>query len=159
MLMHIPGRAGLAAGRAGRDLPAYMRAQEAVLTLVRAERLRPGAKVPSERALASQLGLSRMTVRQGVENLVRAGVLERDGTSGTRVADVSVVRVIDSRRAISMSDIVQISGARPGSQLLSFAPEPADCALAARLEIEVGAPVLGIRRLRTADGVPFCIER
>ena len=144
--------------RASRERPAYMRAQEAVLSLVRTEGLRPGARVPSERALARELGLSRMTVRQGVENLVRAGVLERDGTSGTRVADVSVVRVIDSRRAFSMSHIVRRSGARPGGQLLMFAPGAADRALAARLGIEPGAATIRIRRLRTADDVPFCIE-
>lgn len=150
---------GLVAGRASRDQPAYLRAQEAVLTLVRSEGLQPGAKVPSERALASQLGLSRMTVRHGVENLVRAGLLERDGTSGTRVANLSVVRVIDSRRVLSMSDIVQSSGGRPGSQLLSFVFEAAEPALAARLRLEPGTAILRIARLRTADGVPFCIER
>jgi GntR family transcriptional regulator len=146
------------AARSRQDLPAYMRAQEAVLSLVREENLAPGAKVPSERALALQLGLSRMTVRQGIENLVRAGVLERDGTSGTRVADVSVVRVIDSRRAFSMSQIVRSSGAQPGSRLLAFGPEKADRVLAARLGLEPGGEVIRTRRLRTADGMPFCIE-
>ncbi len=150
--------AGVSEGRAKREQPAYMRAQEAVLTLVRAEGLGPGAKVPSERTLANQLGLSRMTVRQGVENLVRAGVLQRDGTSGTLVADVSVVRIIDSRRAFSMSQLVRGSSAQPGGQLLMFAPGTADAALAARLRIEDGAPVTWMRRLRTADAVPFCIE-
>jgi GntR family transcriptional regulator len=146
------------AARPKQDQPAYMRAREAVLSLMRAERLGPGAKVPSERALAAQLGLSRMTVRQGIENLVRAGFLERDGTSGTRVADVSVVRIIDSRRAFSMSEIVKSSGARPGSRLLVFGPQKADRSLAARLDIEPGAPVMRMRRLRTADDIPFCIE-
>jgi GntR family transcriptional regulator len=140
------------------EQPAYLRAQEAVLALVRTEGLAPGARVPSERALAIQLGLSRMTVRQGIENLVRAGVLERDGTSGTRVADVSVVRMIDSRHAFSMSQIVRSSGARPGGRLLVFAPERADRALAARLRIEPGAALICMRRVRTADDIPFCVE-
>ena len=138
--------------------PAYVRAQDAVLELVRSEGFAPGSKVPSERALASRLGLSRMTVRQGIENLVRAGVLIRAGTSGTRVADINVVRVIDSRRAFSMSQMVRSSGARPGSQLLMFALARADRDIAARLNIEIGLPVLRMRRLRTADDVPFCIE-
>ena len=95
-------------GREKPQTPAYMRAQDAVLELVRSEGFAPGSKVPSERALASRLGLSRMTVRQGIENLVRAGVLIRAGTSGTHVADINVVRVIDSRRAFSMSQMVRI---------------------------------------------------
>lgn len=145
-------------GRAKRGPPAYIRAQDAVLTLVRAEGLQPGARVPSERTLAMQLGLSRMTVRQGVENLVRAGVLERDGNSGTRVADVSVVRVMDSRRAFSMSQMVRSSGARPGGQLLMFASDAADRDIAAQLNLEAGATVVKMRRLRLADDLPFCIE-
>jgi len=128
------------------------------MRLVRAEGLQSGAKVPSERALALQLGISRMTVRQGIGNLVRAGVLERDSTNGTRVANVSVTRVIDSRRAFSMSQMVRSSGARPGSQLLIFALDPAHRTVAAQLRIEPGAPVITIRRLRTADGSPICIE-
>ena len=39
-----------------------------------------------------------------------------------------------------------------------FALARADRDLAARLNIEIGLPVLRMRRLRTADDVPFCIE-
>lgn len=138
--------------------PAYVRAQEEVMRLVREEGLAPGTRVPSERALALKLGLSRMTVRQGIENLVRAGVLERRSTNGTCVAAVSVMRVVDSRRAFSMSQMIRRSGARPGSQLLVFAPGPADRRVAASLEIEPGTPVLMIRRLRTANELPLCVE-
>jgi len=145
-------------GRGMRQTPAYVRAQDAVLELVRSEGFAPGSKVPSERALATRLGLSRMTVRQGIENLVRAGVLIRAGTSGTRLADINVMRVIDSRRAFSMSQMVRSSGARPGSQLLMFTLTRADRDLATRLNIEIGDPVLRMRRLRTANDVPFCIE-
>lgn len=68
------------------------------------------------------------------------------------------MRMIDSRRAFSMSQMMQSSGARPGSQLLMFALTRADRDLATRLRIEIGDPVLRMRRLRTANDVPFCIE-
>lgn len=144
--------------RPPREPPAYRRAQDAVMALVRAEGLAPGTLVPSERTLAERLGLSRMTVRQGVQNLVRAGVLARDSTVGTRVANVNVLRVIDSRRAFSMSDMVRGSGARPGSRLLVFAPGRADRIVAERLDLKHDAGIVTIRRLRTADEVPFCVE-
>jgi DNA-binding GntR family transcriptional regulator len=145
-------------GRTAPRIPAYRRAQEALLAMVRDQRLPPGAKVPSERELAARFGLSRMTVRLGVQNLVRAGVLMRDGTAGTRVADVSVIRLMDARRAFSMSAIVRGSGAQPGGRLLMFAPGVADRNTAGKLEIQPGAGIVTIRRLRTADGIPFCIE-
>jgi GntR family transcriptional regulator len=138
--------------------PAYVRAQEQVVAMIRANRLQAGARVPSERELAQRFGMSRMTVRQGIEHLVRAGVLQRDSTAGTRVADVSVMRMMDTRRAFSMTQMVSASGARPGSRLLQFAPGRADRAVAAALRIEPGAAIVTIRRLRTADEAPFCIE-
>jgi GntR family transcriptional regulator len=145
-------------GTPKRTVPAYQRAQEAVLDMVREQHLPAGAKVPSERELAARFGLSRMTVRLGLENLVRSGVLERAGTAGTRVANVSVMRVMDTKRAFSMSQIVSGSGARPGGQLLLFTRGKADRETARRLAIAAGAPVFTIRRLRTADDAPFCIE-
>lgn len=144
--------------RSRRGAPGYRRAQAAVLALLKEGSLAPGARVPSERALASRLGLSRMTVRQGMENLIRAGILARDSTSGTRVADVNVMRLIDSHRAYSMSELVRRSGAHPGSSLLSFSLGAADRTLADRLGIEPRAATIAIRRLRTADERPICIE-
>jgi GntR family transcriptional regulator len=138
--------------------PAYKRAEQAVLDIVRSDALAPGAKIPSERDLAVRLGLSRMTVRHGMENLVRSGVLERDSTNGTRVASVRLVRVVDARRAFSMSQMVRSAGAKPGSRLLSFALRPAERDVAQRLMLGADAKVVMIRRLRMADALPVCIE-
>jgi GntR family transcriptional regulator len=68
------------------------------------------------------------------------------------------MRVMDTRRAFSMTQMVSASGARPGGRLLLFAPGRADRAVAAALRIAPDAPTVTIRRLRTADEVPFCIE-
>jgi GntR family transcriptional regulator len=141
-----------------RVAPAYVRAQEEVVAMIRVNHLQAGARVPSERELAQQFGISRMTIRRGIEHLVRTGVLQRDSTAGTRVADVSVVRVMDTRRAFSMTQLVRASGARPGGRLLMFALGRADRAVASALRVEPGAAIVSIRRLRTADDVPFCIE-
>ena len=126
--------------------------------MIRANRLQAGARVPSERELAQRFGMSRMTVRRGIEHLERAGVLQRDSTVGTRVADVSVMRVMDTRRAFSMTQLVRGSGARPGSRLLMFALGRADRSVASALRIAPGDAIVSIRRLRTANDVPFCIE-
>lgn len=139
-------------------IPRYQQAQEAVLDMLRKQHLQAGSRVPSERELALRFGLSRMTVRRGLENLVRCGVLERAGTAGTRVANVSVMRVMDTRQAFSMTEMVKSSGARPGSRLLFFAPGTADRELARQLAINPGDEVITIRRVRIADAVPFCIE-
>jgi GntR family transcriptional regulator len=137
--------------------PAYMRAQEAILHMVE-EDYSPGDKIPSERALSDTLKLSRMTVRKALDNLVRLGILERRSTSGTHVAVPNVLRPLDPRHAFSISQIVQGSGAVPGSKLLFFESAVASRATAEQLMLAPGAQLIVIRRLRTADGVPFCVE-
>lgn len=45
------------------------------------------APIPSEREISTNLSISRMTVRKGIEELCRQGVLYRDGNKGTFVSD------------------------------------------------------------------------
>ena len=52
--------------------------------------LRSGDAIPSERALVSRLGVSRVTVRQAIADLVEAGVLERVHGKGTYVTGPQV---------------------------------------------------------------------
>ncbi|MBN8875759.1 MAG: GntR family transcriptional regulator [Rhodospirillales bacterium] len=139
-------------------VPAYMRVQQDVLRRIRDGALVPGDRIPAERLLSEQLGVSRMTVRQGLEALVRSGVLVRAGTSGTRVAEARVPRLIDTSRSLSLSEVVARSGARPGSRLLSFASVRATADQATRLGLATGAALVTLRRLRTANDAPFCVE-
>ncbi|MFW6062309.1 MAG: GntR family transcriptional regulator [Planctomycetota bacterium] len=66
--------------------PVHGRVTEHVRTLIRRQALRPGDPLPSERALAEQLGLSHVTVRRGLAALVEAGMVERVVGRGTFVA-------------------------------------------------------------------------
>ncbi len=59
---------------------------EAIVGLVRSGGFAPGSRLPSERELARQLGVSRPTVRQAIGALVRMGVLETRRGAGTVVA-------------------------------------------------------------------------
>ena len=52
--------------------------------------LNPGDAIPSERALVVRLGVSRVTVRQAIADLVDAGVLERVHGKGTYVTGPQV---------------------------------------------------------------------
>jgi DNA-binding transcriptional MocR family regulator len=61
---------------------------QAVSRAVRDGALRPGAKLPPIRALATALGLSPTTVSAGWALLARSGAIRTDGRRGTTVADL-----------------------------------------------------------------------
>lgn len=54
------------------------------------DELSPGNAIPSERALVDRLGVSRVTVRQAIADLVDGGVLERVHGKGTYVTGPQV---------------------------------------------------------------------
>lgn len=63
------------------------RLEDALRDAVRSGRLGPGARLPSSRALARDLGVARNTVADAYGQLVAEGWLVARGGSGTRVAD------------------------------------------------------------------------
>lgn len=118
----------------------------------------PGEQIPSERELAEQLGISRMTVRRAIENLIRRGLLERRSTSGTYVRQPQVYRRVGENAATGLTQMLHEEGAVAGSKLISFEIIIAPLKIAEKLSIRIGVPVCVIRRLRTANEKPFCIE-
>src|SRR5690606_28658090 len=68
-----------------RPTPAYLQLSEQLTRSIEEGDLIAGSALPSERVLALDLGLSRMTVRRAFEELVAAGVVEQRQGSGTFV--------------------------------------------------------------------------
>lgn len=118
--------------------------------------LEPGSPIPSERDLAEQHGLSRMTVRQAINALVADGRLERRLGRGTFVAQPKMDVQI---RLVGFTEDMRRRGMTASSRTLSFERIHASSALAGHLEVESGEPVVRLVRLRYADGIPMAIER
>ncbi len=138
--------------------PVYVAIQDYILELIGAAELGPGDRVPSERALAEQLGANRMTVRKAVDKLVDRGILERNGTSGTRLPLHRVARPIDAAASGGFTRVIRSGGGTPGNKLLHFGEAVASETVAARLRLRVGAPLIRCRRLWTASDTAVCIE-
>lgn len=65
--------------------PLHRQLYEELRQAILSRRLKPGERVPSTRAMASSLGVSRATVTLGYEQLISEGYLEAVIGSGTRV--------------------------------------------------------------------------
>ncbi|WP_173046094.1 GntR family transcriptional regulator [Bosea sp. ANAM02] len=138
--------------------PIYVEVQDYLLDLIGGPDYGPGDRIPSERTLADALGINRMTVRKAIDRLVERNVLERNGTSGTRIPLVQVSRPIDASASLGITRIIRNAGGEPGSKLLHFGEEGASESIAQRLELAPGSTLIMARRLRSVNDEAFCIE-
>ncbi|WP_299860076.1 GntR family transcriptional regulator [uncultured Hoeflea sp.] len=137
----------------------YEQTRQKILEMIELRDYLPGDRIPSERELSERFGVHRMTLRKAIDELVSSGILERRGTSGTFLPAPVVKRpVAGLSPPYSISEIVRSCGGVPGSRLLLFEQRDANQRVAERLQIEKGAPVVAIKRLRTVSDLPFCIE-
>jgi GntR family transcriptional regulator len=67
--------------------PLYRCVSEQLMAAVDDGRLKPGQALPGEYALCEQLGVSRITIRRALDDLVERGVLERRRGIGTFVSE------------------------------------------------------------------------
>ncbi|MBE9605636.1 GntR family transcriptional regulator [Acetobacteraceae bacterium H6797] len=144
--------------RPPRRVPVHLAIRQYIQDLIASPDYAPGDRVPSERALAEQLGANRMTVRKAIEGLVAAGVLERDSTSGTRIAMPRVTRPAGTRTGQGVGRVIADGGGVPGHKLLHFEQGHASPRVAERLQIPQGTELVVFRRLWSVNGTPFCIE-
>lgn len=115
----------------------------------------PGTPAPSERELAEQFDVARMTVRHAIDALVVQGLLERVPGRGTFVTKP----VIDLQmRLSSYTEEMMRRGKTPQSRTLLARRESAGPGIARALELEQGAPIAHWQRLRLADGEPMAIQ-
>jgi GntR family transcriptional regulator len=136
--------------------PAYLQLKVQLERAIASGRLSAGTALPSERDLADDLGLSRMTVRRAFEELVDGGLVEQRQGSGTYVRPQRLEQTID--RVLGFTDEVLALGLKAGSVLLDAQPSPADDDTAKALLLGAEAMVLRIARLRTADDEPLAIQ-
>jgi GntR family transcriptional regulator len=127
--------------------------RERVLELI--EPLSVGDAIPAERQLGLDLGVSRLTVRAALDELVREGYLVRRRGAGTFVAEPKVAKGID---ITSFSHDMRARGLTPESRTLDLHVEMAGARLGRILHVSPSEEILSVKRLRLADGDPMAIE-
>jgi GntR family transcriptional regulator len=126
--------------------------------LIASGELDEDGRLPTERELAAQLGVSRTTVRQVLDRLEHAGsVHRRRGRSGGTFATRRRVD-IDFGYLAGIPAYLRAQGFRPGAHVVSARIIPADQATADALGITAGALVYEVVRVRLADEVRISLE-
>ncbi len=134
-------------------VPKYYQVKKQLLDLI--ETMPAGSPVPPERALATQFGTSRTTVRQALTEMVVEGRLLRIQGKGTFVAKPKVAQVL---QLTSYTQEMRSHGLHPATRILDVSYINADDQLAELLAIRSGGRVLRIERLRLANGEAMAVE-
>jgi GntR family transcriptional regulator len=114
-------------------VPIYVQIREALREDITGGGLKRGEKLPAEHELADRFGVSRMTIRESIEDLVDEGLLYRRHGVGTFVAYPHLQR--DHTRLTSFFDKAGDEGIKVRAKLLKLEVIPAKPKVAEALDV------------------------
>lgn len=116
-----------------------------------------GEKITSERELCEQYKVSRITVRNAINELEKKGKLEKIQGKGTFVLGKNIVQNLGN--VYSFSKEMEKQGKITSTRLLVQKLVKADYKIASQLNIDDGSEVVYLERLRIADDLPIMLEK
>jgi GntR family transcriptional regulator len=136
--------------------PLYHSLGQFIRCRIQSGELAVGERIPSERDLVQMFNVSRATVRQGIDNLVKEGVLHRVRGKGTFVAAPKVKQGV--LRLRDFSKTMKRSGLNPSGQFLGkqILIPPLD--VQNKLNLQPTQKIVWIQRLVEICGEPIMIE-
>ncbi|MFH0797321.1 MAG: GntR family transcriptional regulator [Candidatus Omnitrophota bacterium] len=143
-------------GEKSRNIPQYCYIRENFRTLIRQGELKPGDVVPPERELCKKFGVSRMTVRQALSDLVNEKLLYRKQGKGTFVKEFKIEP--DISRLTSFTEDMTERGIVPASKLIYQKLGHLPPYAVKKWNLPRDERVIITKRLRFADGEPVGIN-
>jgi GntR family transcriptional regulator len=140
-------------------VPIYQIIEKDLRVAILEGKLKQGDLVPSETELASKYQVTRMTVRQAINNLLVDGFIYRHKGRGTFVTFNKKEVDREEKPFFSFANEMKGIDAPISTTVLKFEKSTADEIIAMRLQLKIGDPIYYVERLRHANQVPLAYER
>lgn len=138
------------------DQPIYRQIASSLEAEIASGKLKEGDKLPSERAMAESLGISRMTARQALRHLTAKGILVTRTGHGTFVGHPLIRQKLST--LTGFTEEMERQGRKSSSIVVESDLARADRQCAAALNVPEGSEVLRLVRIRLVDDKPLAME-
>lgn len=136
--------------------PLYLLVEEKLLHLLEKGHFKPGEKLPSEPALAKELGVSRSTLREALLVFEEEGLISKKRGVGTFVAGNSPLIMESGLETLeSLDTLAQKYGLEAGTKDLKIARTRADKTVQEKLGVGKSQTVITVSRIKTTGDHPI----
>lgn len=136
--------------------PMYMQLAQKLREDIRVGVYPVGSRIPSEKELCEQYGISRVTVRKTLDMLVAEDLLTRKQGSGSFVAGSKLARNL--HMVTSFTEVARSQGKTVENKIIHIILLPADADDRAQLKLPCDSKVIETCRVRYVDGEAVMLE-
>lgn len=136
--------------------PLYYQIRENIREKINSNEYPANSMIPSEAELCEHYGVSRVTVRRAVLDLVQEGLLTRGKGKGTFVSENYGLTHMNGLQSFTQ-ELLGLN-MRPSAKLLSCRIRVADQSLRNIMDLREGEKIATISRLRLVNGEPCMVE-
>ena len=135
--------------------PLYLQLFHQIQSAIETGRLSSGTKFPSELEIAKSLNISRITVRQAMDELMYRGIVFREQGRGTFVSRPTMEGI---RGVSSFTEDMRSRGKQFETEVLSVKVEEPEEATREKLKLEPGDQTVRLIRKRIVENEPWAIQ-
>lgn len=137
--------------------PLYEQLKEILKQKINGGEFKPGEALPGERQLMDAYGVSRVTVRQAIGELVNEGLVYRQHGKGTFVAPQRIERPL--ARLLGVAEELALEGLEVEIRVIKTGIQESTPEVRQELQLVEGEPVFCVTRLITAARQPLLVDK
>ncbi|HHV18329.1 MAG TPA: GntR family transcriptional regulator [Thermoanaerobacterales bacterium] len=120
------------------------------------ENFPPNTKIPSERDLINQMGVSRATIQKAISDLEAEGYLYRIHRKGTFTSEHRLKMLLN--QLVGFSQQVKASGGTPKTELVEHVVLFANEYLSSKMRVDIGTCIHFVLRVRYKNDIPVTVD-